>query len=85
LPREGGEFVTEGPYRLARHPIYGGGMLFFLGWALFSAPPALIGVAALTAVWVGKSRLEERLLSERYPAYDAYRRETPRRFVPFVA
>jgi protein-S-isoprenylcysteine O-methyltransferase Ste14 len=84
-PLERGDLVIEGPYRRARHPIYGGGILFFLGWALFSAPLALAGVAALTALWVGKSSLEERLLSERYPDYERYRRETPRRFVPFIA
>jgi protein-S-isoprenylcysteine O-methyltransferase Ste14 len=84
-PRQGGSLVTEGPYRRARHPIYGGGILFFLGWALFSAPLALIGVAALAALWVGKSSLEEQLLADRYPDYERYRRETPRRFVPFIA
>ena len=84
-PREGGELVTEGPYRWARHPIYGGGILFFLGWALYSGPPALLGVAALALVWTGKSKLEERLMAERYPDYERYRRETPRRFVPFIA
>jgi protein-S-isoprenylcysteine O-methyltransferase Ste14 len=84
-PREGGSLVTEGPYRHARHPIYGGGILFFGGWALFSAPLALLGVAALAALWVGKSALEERLLAARYPDYQRYRRETPRRFVPFIA
>jgi protein-S-isoprenylcysteine O-methyltransferase Ste14 len=84
-PRRTGELVTQGPYRLARHPIYGGGILFFAGWALFSAPLALVGVVALTALWHRKSALEERLLAERFPDYDAYRRATPRRFVPFVA
>ena len=84
-PREGGELVTEGPYRWARHPIYGGGILFFLGWALYSGPPALLGLAALALVWTGKSKLEERLMAGRYPDYERYRRETPRRFVPFIA
>jgi protein-S-isoprenylcysteine O-methyltransferase Ste14 len=84
-PRRGGELVTQGPYRLARHPIYGGGILFFTGWALFSAPLALAGVATLAALWVAKSGLEERLLAERYPDYAEYRRATPRRFVPFIA
>jgi protein-S-isoprenylcysteine O-methyltransferase Ste14 len=84
-PREGGELVTRGPYRRARHPIYGGGLLFFLGWALYSAPLALLGLTALAALWTGKSNLEERLLAERYPDYESYRRETPRRFVPFIA
>ena len=84
-PRAGGELVTGGPYRWARHPIYGGGILFFLGWALFAGPLALLGVAALAALWVGKSRLEERLLAARYADYERYRRDTPRRFVPFIA
>jgi len=84
-PRRQGELVVRGPYRWARHPIYGGGILFFLGWALYSGPLALLAVAALAVLWLGKSRLEEQLLAERYPGYEAYRRETPRRFVPFIA
>ena len=84
-PKGDAELVTRGPYRLARHPIYGGGILFFLGWALFSAPLALVGVAALAVLWWRKSALEERLLAERYPDYTDYRRATPRRFVPYVA
>jgi protein-S-isoprenylcysteine O-methyltransferase Ste14 len=84
-PKRDAELVTHGPYRLARHPIYGGALLFFAGWALFSAPLALAGVAALAALWYGKSALEERLLAERFPGYAEYRRATPRRFVPFLA
>jgi protein-S-isoprenylcysteine O-methyltransferase Ste14 len=84
-PRRRGELVVDGPYRLARHPIYGGGILFFAGWALFSRPLALLGVAALALLWYGKSALEERLLAERFPGYEQYRRTTPRRFVPFIA
>ena len=84
-PRRRGRLVVDGPYRLARHPIYGGGILFFLGWTLFSRPLALVGVAALAALWVGKSALEERLLAEWFPGYADYRRATPRRFVPFIA
>jgi protein-S-isoprenylcysteine O-methyltransferase Ste14 len=84
-PKNDSELVTRGPYRLARHPIYGGGILFFLGWALFSAPLALVGVVALVVLWWRKSALEERLLAERYPDYADYRRATPRRFVPYVA
>jgi protein-S-isoprenylcysteine O-methyltransferase Ste14 len=83
-PKASGELVTHGPYRLARHPIYGGGILFFMGWALFASPAALVGVLALAVLWDRKARFEERLLAERYPGYDDYRRRTPRRLVPFV-
>ncbi len=83
-PRRRGELVTHGPYRLARHPIYGGGILFFVGWALFSSPAALAGALALALLWDRKAALEERLLGERYEGYDDYRREIRWRLLPFV-
>ena len=83
-PRRGGELVTEGPYRYARHPIYGGGILFFVGWALFSSPAALAGVLALAVLWDRKAALEERLLAETYAGYDEYRQRVRARLLPFV-
>ena len=83
-PRRGGELVTEGPYRYARHPIYGGGILFFVGWALFSSPAALAGVLALAVLWDRKAALEERMLAETYAAYDEYRQRVRPRLLPFV-
>lgn len=83
-PRREGELVTHGPYRYARHPIYGGGILFFLGWALFSSPAALVGLAALAALWERKAAFEERLLTEHYPGYEDYRRSVRWRLLPFV-
>ena len=32
-PRAGQELTTTGVYGLARHPMYGGGLLFALGWS----------------------------------------------------
>ena len=83
-PRRDGELVTGGPYRYARHPIYGGGILFFAGWALFSSPPALVGLVALAVLWDRKAAFEERLLSAQYPGYDDYRRDVRWRLLPFV-
>jgi protein-S-isoprenylcysteine O-methyltransferase Ste14 len=83
-PRRGGELVTHGAYRHARHPIYGGGILFFTGWALFSSPAALAGVLALAVLWDRKAAFEERLLAERYAGYDEYRRHVRWRLLPFV-
>jgi len=36
----------------------------------------------LAVLWWHKARLEERLLSERYPGYGAYMLQVRRRFVP---
>lgn len=83
-PSERGELVTEGPYRYARHPIYGGGILFFAGWGLFSSPAALAGVLALAVLWDRKAAFEERLLAARYAGYEDYRRQVRSRLIPFV-
>ena len=83
-PRRRAELVERGPYRLVRHPIYGAGMLTFLGYGLATSVPALALAALLAVLWLLKSAVEERWLEARFPAYPDYRRRTPRRFVPWL-
>jgi protein-S-isoprenylcysteine O-methyltransferase Ste14 len=71
------ELVTDGPYRLIRHPIYsalllGGLAAVIAGGPLWRWPVWL----ALLAVLITKLRYEERLLEAQIPAYAAYRRRT---------
>lgn len=83
VPR--GRLMSAGPYRYARHPMYGGGVLFALGWALLF--PSIIGVvlAVTLAVFLAlKATREETWLSERYPGFDEYRRRVRRKLIPFV-
>jgi protein-S-isoprenylcysteine O-methyltransferase Ste14 len=74
LPR--GELVETGPYRVLRHPIYVGGMLFFAGLSLAFSAWGLLLTGVLALFWVAKARLEERHLLERFPEYAEYRRRT---------
>ena len=74
--------VSSGPYRYARHPMYGGLLLLLVGVALARSLPALVVVAALAVLWWRKSVEEERRLVHTFPGYDDYRRRTPRRFLP---
>ena len=83
-PPPGGERVEAGPYRLVRHPLYGGGILLFAGISLAFSITALVLTAALAVLWRAKSAVEERELVARFPDYTAYRASTPRRFFPFV-
>jgi protein-S-isoprenylcysteine O-methyltransferase Ste14 len=48
------------------------------------SPLALVPTVALVLVLETKSRLEEFMLEERFPEYDAYRRRVRWRFVPGV-
>lgn len=85
IPRSGAELVTSGPYRFARHPIYGGLILFTMGTALvFDSLLALVLAAGLIPFFWLKSGYEERQLRLRFSDYRAYRETVPRRFVPFV-
>jgi len=83
-PKEGGVLVRSGAYALVRHPMYSGGLLLALGWALWVQGWLTLGyVAVLFAFLDVKSRREERWLVERFPEYAAYRRRV-RKLVPFV-
>lgn len=83
-PLDSGELVVSGPFRLVRHPVYGGLLLLLAGVSLAIGLAGLVGTALLAALWWRKSQLEERLLVERYPGYASYRARVRRRFLPFV-
>lgn len=85
IPRAGGELVIVGPYRYARHPIYGGLCLFFMGSALaFGSLLGLLVAATLVPYFLLKARYEERQLRIRYAGYRAYMQAVRRRLIPFV-
>ena len=83
-PADEGQLVEDGPYRVVRHPVYSGGILFAAGIALALSPWALVLTAVLAAVWALKARVEERFLAPRYPGYAEYCTRTRYRLVPYV-
>jgi len=76
--------VRRGPYRLVRHPMYAGALLFFWASALghFSAL-TLVLAGVVTAVAAARIAVEERMLRARYPEYAGYARAT-KMLVPFL-
>jgi len=84
-PREGAPLTEGGAFGLVRHPIYGGAVLGSSGLAALDGNlAALVGSLVLLSVFVGKTRLEERLLIEQHPHYADYRRRVPRRLLPWL-
>ncbi|MGZ8598930.1 MAG: methyltransferase family protein [Actinomycetota bacterium] len=83
-PKRDASMREIGVYRFVRHPMYGGTLVMALGWSFASRPLALVGAFLLGAFLDRKAAQEERWLLEHYPAYEAYRRRTRWRLVPFV-
>jgi protein-S-isoprenylcysteine O-methyltransferase Ste14 len=83
-PKDGAELVRTGPFALVRHPIYGGGLLLGLGFALIIQSWLTIGYAVVLFAFLdAKSRREERWLAEKFPEYASYQRRV-RKLIPFV-
>jgi protein-S-isoprenylcysteine O-methyltransferase Ste14 len=81
---EGHKLVTEGPYRVVRHPIYTGMLGMLLATCLATSYLVAIPFAVLVYV-IGtliRVRSEERLLRETFgPEFDDYARRV-RAFIP---
>ncbi|MGB9081668.1 MAG: isoprenylcysteine carboxylmethyltransferase family protein [Desulfuromonadaceae bacterium] len=83
-PKENATLIITGAYRLVRHPIYSGITLIALGWGMWLNSWLTVGYALLLFAFFDiKSRHEERLLAEKFPEYDAYRKRV-RKLIPFV-
>jgi protein-S-isoprenylcysteine O-methyltransferase Ste14 len=83
-PKDGAELVQTGPYALVRHPVYAGGLVLALGWALGVRSWLTLGYVAVLFVFLDlKSRREEAWLAQKFPAYPAYQRRV-RKLIPFV-
>jgi protein-S-isoprenylcysteine O-methyltransferase Ste14 len=75
--------VTEGPYRIVRHPMYVGALLMFAGtplllgswWGLLAVPVGAIGIGIRV---VG----EERMLRRELTGYDDYAQRVRFRMIP---
>jgi len=67
--------VMSGPYRLARHPIYTGACLAYLGMLMTHPTAPLAIVLGGWAVCIGlRMRYEEAILTQAFPDYAEYRR-----------
>jgi protein-S-isoprenylcysteine O-methyltransferase Ste14 len=76
--------VRRGPYRVVRHPIYGGLLLAIVGSALATGPGLLVAVIGGGAYFVMCLRVEEADMAALFPdEYPEYARHT-KKLIPFV-
>jgi protein-S-isoprenylcysteine O-methyltransferase Ste14 len=83
-PKTGAILVTNGPYRVVRHPMYDALALMMLGVAAYNGHWANgIAWCVLLAALCAKAMREERFLGDAFPEYRDYQVRTSR-FVPGV-
>jgi protein-S-isoprenylcysteine O-methyltransferase Ste14/rhodanese-related sulfurtransferase len=83
-PRRSGTLITTGLYAWVRHPMYTGVILGLGGYALiFGSVAAGCCWLACSILYLVKAVKEERILADRFPEYEEYRKKTWR-FLPFV-
>jgi protein-S-isoprenylcysteine O-methyltransferase Ste14 len=80
-PKKGSSLIKTGVFKYARHPIYGGILLSFLGTGIyFSSGYKIVVTGLLLILFYFKSQYEERRLTVLFPEYTIYKKHT-RRFL----
>ncbi len=84
-PRLSGTLVTSGIYSYVRHPMYTSVIIMFMGYIIFFN--SLLSVPlwlAFSGLYIIKSIKEERIIMQRFPEYEAYRKKTWRFLPPII-
>lgn len=83
-PKQNSELVTNGLYKFIRHPIYTGIFIAAIGYSFNNGHSIRFLISTLLLVlFYFKSVYEEKLLSEKFSAYQQYQIKTSR-FFPFT-
>jgi protein-S-isoprenylcysteine O-methyltransferase len=86
LIQDGHRLITTGPYRRLRNPMYTADLLLYAGVAIALGAwiSLVLAIAALLPMLVGRAKLEERLLVERFgEEYRAWAAKSWR-LIPFL-
>jgi protein-S-isoprenylcysteine O-methyltransferase Ste14 len=79
------QVVTDGPYRVVRHPMYICMMVQWISTALLLGSWwALIPAVLIVIVFTIRTAFEDRMLQEELPGYKEYTQQTRYRLLPGI-
>jgi protein-S-isoprenylcysteine O-methyltransferase Ste14 len=82
-PGRSQQVITDGPYRVVRHPMYAGGSMLFIGMPLLLGSLwGLLAASFLIAIISTRIVGEERMLRHELSGYDDYAKRVRYRLVP---
>lgn len=77
--------ISTGPYTYVRHPMYTGGILFFLGTSLLLGSwSGVLCALTFTGLFAIRAVLEERVLRKELEGYEVYMARVKYRFFPRI-
>jgi protein-S-isoprenylcysteine O-methyltransferase Ste14 len=76
--------VTDGPYRLVRHPLYLGELVTMIGMVIGARRVllAIVGWCVIVALQIVRARFEEQTITAAFPDYATYMERVPHRILP---
>ncbi|MHA1112460.1 MAG: methyltransferase family protein [Promethearchaeota archaeon] len=79
-PQEKPGVISEGVFKISRHPIYLGAILVYVGWIVSTLSLLSLGVFALIILFYNcVANFEEKLLLEKFGVqYEEYQQEVPK-------
>lgn len=83
--QEGHKVITTGPYRIVRHPMYLGLIIFMTGWCL--ALGSLFSLIFVAFIFIGliiRTHFEDKKLHEELEGYEEYAEKTKKKLIPFI-
>ena len=79
------ELVSNGPYRIIRHPMYFSTIIFTLSIPLILCSPwAYIPTPIVVGSFIYRCFREDRMLMDELEGYQAYAQKTRCRMIPFI-